>query len=56
MRGRIFNISTLCVYAPTKDKDAETKERVYDDLENAFHSIPKAEVKIVLGDFSAKMG
>lgn len=56
IRGRIFNISIICVYAPTEDKDAETKERFYDDLETLFHSTPKADVKIVLGDFNAKIG
>lgn len=56
IKARMFNIAVVCVYAPTEEKDEETKEEFYEQLELLMDGIPKADVKIVLGDFNAKIG
>lgn len=56
IRGRIFNISLICAYAPTEDATPEKKEDFYGQLEGLYDSVPKGDVKIVLGDLNAKIG
>jgi hypothetical protein len=45
----------LNVQAPTKDK-IDMKGSCCEDLEHVFNKFPKYCVKILLGDFSAKIG
>ena len=56
VRTKFYNTTILSVHAPTEDKPEETKEIFYNSLENIFDSIPKHDMKIVLGDFNAKVG
>ena len=56
IKGRIFNISLICVYAPTEDKAPERKESFYAQLEATLAKVPRGDVKLVLGDFNAKVG
>jgi hypothetical protein len=49
LRGRWF--------APTEDKiDDDIKDRLYEELERAFDKFLKYHMKILLGDFNAKVG
>jgi hypothetical protein len=43
------------VYAPTEEKDEEEKEKFYDDLEKIQESIPKYDLKKIIGNFNAKV-
>jgi hypothetical protein len=43
------------VCAPTEDKDV-IKDSVYEELEEVFDQFPRYHTKIMLGDFSAKVG
>jgi hypothetical protein len=52
--GRWFHIIVLNVHAPTEDKTDDVKGSFYEELERIFNKFPK--VKILLGDFSAKVG
>lgn len=56
LRGRLFNISIINVHAPSEDKDEETKEEFYTKLERVYDSCPLHDIKIVAGDFNAKVG
>lgn len=56
IKGSIFNISIICVHAPTEEKEDEIKEQFYDKLDLQFDGLPKADMKIVVGDFNAKIG
>lgn len=56
IKGVIFNISLICAHAPTEDKEEEMKEQFYDKLSVIYDECPKADIKIVLGDFNAKIG
>ena len=56
IKAKFFNISLICAHAPTEDKDDVTKDAFYDRLESLYNKCPKADVKIVVGDFNAKVG
>jgi hypothetical protein len=56
MKGKIFNTTLICVHAPTEEKDDEQKDTFYDKLERLYMKSPKYDIKIVLGDFNAKLG
>jgi exonuclease III len=46
----------LNVHAPTKDKIDDIKNRFYEELEQVFDKFPRYHMKILLGDFNAKVG
>jgi hypothetical protein len=56
LRGRCCNIIVLNVHAPTEDKNDDVKDTFYEKLEQVFHKSPKYHMKILLGDFSDKVG
>jgi hypothetical protein len=55
LRGHWFD-SVLNVYAPTEDITDNVKDTLYEALERVFNKFPKHHTKILLGDFSAKLG
>jgi hypothetical protein len=56
LRGRWCNITVLNVHAPTEEKGDDSKDSLYEELENVFHHFPKYHMKILLGGFYAKVG
>ncbi|XP_068082863.1 craniofacial development protein 2-like [Anabrus simplex] len=54
MKAPFFNITFVCVFAPTEE--AEEKDMFYGQLEQEIECIPRQDVKIILGDFNAKVG
>jgi hypothetical protein len=44
------------VHAPTDDKCDDTKYITYEELEHVFDQLPKYHMRILLGDFNAKVG
>jgi hypothetical protein len=54
--GRWFHIIVLNVHAPTEDKTDDLKDSFYEELERIFNKVPKYHTKILLGDFSSKIG
>jgi hypothetical protein len=44
------------VLAPSEDKGDDSKDRFYEELEQVFDHVPKYHMKILLGDFNAKVG
>jgi hypothetical protein len=44
------------VHAPTEDKDDDIKDSLYEELEQVFDQFPRYHMKILLGDFDAKVG
>jgi hypothetical protein len=46
----------LNVHAPTEDKIDDTKDRLYEELEQIFDRFPRYHMNILLGDFDAKVG
>jgi exonuclease III len=56
LRGRWCRIILLNVCAPTEDKIDDVKDKFYEEVERVFDKFPKYHIKILLGDFNAKMG
>jgi exonuclease III len=56
LRGRWCDIIVLNVHAPTEDKCDDTKDSFCEELEGIFDQFPKYHMKILLGDFNAKVG
>jgi hypothetical protein len=56
LRGRWFHMIVLNIHAPTEDKTDDVKDSFYEELEGGFDKFPKYHMKILLGDFNAKVG
>lgn len=56
LTGHIFDIVIINCYAPTEEKGEDIKESFYEELDRVWDLIPNYCVKIVLGDFNAKVG
>jgi hypothetical protein len=56
MRGRWNDIIVLNVHAQSEEKSDELKDSFYEKLEQVFHNFSKYHMKILLGDFHAKVG
>jgi endonuclease/exonuclease/phosphatase family metal-dependent hydrolase len=56
-RGHWCNIIVLNVHAPSEDKIDNIKERFYEELrvEQVFEKFPKYHMKLLIGDFNAKV-
>ncbi|CAH1112578.1 unnamed protein product [Psylliodes chrysocephalus] len=47
---------SLNFHAPTEEKDEETKDEFYEELERVYDEIPKSYLKIILEDANANVG
>jgi hypothetical protein len=56
LRGRQCHIIVLNVHAPTEDKTDDVKDSFYEKLKRVFDKFPTYHMKILLGDFNAKVG
>ena len=56
VRGKFRNYSISDAHAPTEDKNDEEKDKFYLDLGTIYSQCPRHDIKIVLGDFNAKVG
>jgi len=55
LRGRWRNIIVVNVRAPSEEKSDKSKDSFYKELEQVFDHFPKYRMKILLGDFNAKV-
>ena len=56
IKVKFHNISLICAHASIKEKDDEVKDAFYANLEDLYDKCPTHDIKIVLGDFNAKVG
>ena len=56
LRGRWRNIILVNVHATNEEKSEKSKDSFYEELEQVFDHFPKYHMKILLGDFNAKVG
>ena len=56
LRGLWLNIVVVNVHALSEKKNDGSKDSFYEELERVFQHFPKYHMKILLGDFNAKMG
>ena len=55
LRGRWRNVIVVNVYAPSEEKRDESKDSFCEELEQVFDHFPKYHMKILVGDFNAKV-
>jgi hypothetical protein len=55
LKGHWCNI-VWNVYAPSEEKDDDSKDRFIKELEQVFDHFPLYHMTILLGDFKAKWG
>jgi hypothetical protein len=56
LSGRWCHIIVLNVHAPTENKTDDVKDSLYEELKLVFDKFSKYYMKILLGDFNAKVG
>ena len=56
LRGHWCNIIVLNMPAPSEEESDESKDNFYEESEQVFDHFPKYHMKILLGDFNAKVG
>ena len=56
LRGRWFTIVFLNVHAPCEEKSYDKKDSFYEELDQVFYHFSEYHMKILLGDFNAKVG
>jgi len=56
LRGRWCNIIVLNEHAPSEEKINYSKDRLNEGLGYVFDHFPEYRIKILLGDFNAKLG
>jgi len=56
LRVHWCNIIVLNAHAPSEEKSDEAKDDFHEELEQVFYHFPKYHMKILLGDFNAKVG
>ena len=56
MKGKFYNYSLWSVHAPTEPSEEEDKDAFYGALEQSLDQAPRADIKIVIGDFNAQVG
>jgi hypothetical protein len=56
LRGHWYDIIALNIHAPTEDENDDVKDSFREELGRVFDKLPKYNMKILLGDFSAKVG
>jgi len=56
LRGRWCNIIVLNMHAPSEKENDDSKDSLYEELEKVFDNFLKYHMKILLGDFNAKVG
>jgi hypothetical protein len=56
LRGRWRNIIVLNLHVPCEDKGDDEKDNFLEKLGRVFEQFPRYDMKIILGDFYAKVG
>jgi exonuclease III len=56
LRGCWCHIIILSIHAPTEDKTDNVKDSFYEEMEHVFDKFPKYHMKVLLGDFNARVG
>ena len=55
LNAKWFSCTLIIVHAPTNEKTEEIKEEFYNLLEQNINQIARSDIKIILGDFNAKV-
>ena len=56
LKTKWFSCTLINIRAPTNERMDEIKEDIYNLLQQSINQITDLDIKIILGDFSAKVG
>ena len=56
LKRRWLHFIVVNVHAPSEEKSEELKDSFYDEVEEVLDHFPKYYMKILLGEFNAKLG
>ena len=56
LQTRHAKITIVQVYVPTEDAQANEKDNCYSQLQDILDNKPKYDIKLLIGDFNAKLG
>ena len=56
LTAKWFSCTLINVHAPRNKKMEEVDEEIYNLLEQSINQIANSDIKIILGDFNAKVG
>uniref|UniRef100_A0A8D9EGU9 Craniofacial development protein 2 n=1 Tax=Cacopsylla melanoneura TaxID=428564 RepID=A0A8D9EGU9_9HEMI len=56
LRNKVRNITIIQCYAPTEEATEDDKDNFYEQLNEVMRTTKKQDIKIILGDFNAKVG
>jgi hypothetical protein len=56
LKAKWFSCILIYVHAPTNEKTEDIKEEFYNLLEQNINQIARSDIKLILGDFNAKVG
>ena len=56
IQGKPFDVGIVQAYAPTSDYEDQEVDKFYEDLDNVMKQLKSQDIKIVMGDFNAKVG
>jgi len=56
LKAKWFSCTFINIRAPTNEKTEQVKEEFYNLLEQNINQIANSDIKIILGDFNAKVG
>ena len=55
-QDKLFNITVIQGYVPTRNAEEAEVERFYEDLQDLLELTPKKDVLFIIGDWNAKVG
>jgi exonuclease III len=56
LKAKWFSCTLINAHAPTNQKTEEVKEELYNLLQQNINQTVNSDIKIILGDFNAKVG
>ena len=56
LRGEVFNVSILSIYADTNASSETEKDHFYGTLQTAVSKVPTSDMLIIAGDWNARAG
>jgi hypothetical protein len=51
-----FNMWVINAYGPTEEKVEDIQDDFYQTLEHIYKALPQNDIKLIVGDFNAKIG